>query len=223
MGHRLSAITTRTGDDGTTGMGDGSRISKSHIHIECIGDIDELNSSIGIIVANIYQTSNAANMNMNILEMQEVAQRFQIIQNDLFDIGAELCMPTGYEILKQQSIIYLDEWIKQDNAQLGKLQEFILPGGSIVSSLTHNSRCIARRAERHIVALQKQLLEKTEEQEKSEKKPHITNSNSYAIRAEIIQYLNRLSDWLFIIARLINKHLGCADILWKKSNPQPQK
>jgi len=188
MGHRLSAITTRTGDDGTTGLGDGSRILKSDMHIECIGDVDELNSSIGIIIAQINTLEENNKRNLS-----DVLFKLNQIQHDLFDLGGEICMPAGYELLKQSSLENLDIWIKSDN-KLPRLKEFILPSGSLTAAHTHLSRCICRRAERHIIKLRQ----------------------NFVLRDIIVYYLNRLSDWLFIISRVINQQLNYSDILWHR-------
>ncbi len=200
MGSRLSKITTRTGDDGSTGLGDGSRVSKTNIRIQAIGDIDELNSNIGIIVA--YLQSNYPNLIGKTSEhlFAHLYWKLRLIQHDLFDLGGELCIPAGYELLTQGSLEDLDAWIINENANLEKLKEFILPGGSILSSYTHVARTICRRTERSVIMLRDSL----------------SDDEIKHIRPITIQYLNRLSDWLFIIARCINKALGIEDILWKR-------
>jgi cob(I)alamin adenosyltransferase len=187
MGNRLSSITTRTGDDGTTGLGDGTRVEKTSLRICAIGDVDELNSHIGAILAHI-------DINNDNLFFISLKSKLLDISHDLFNIGGELCLPDEYILLKDKALIDLDEWIVNDNANLSRLQEFILPGGSVISAQAHIARTICRRAERSVLTLH----------------------NVQNIRIQIIHYLNRLSDWLFIISRCINKELGIRDILWQR-------
>jgi cob(I)alamin adenosyltransferase len=133
MGHRLSKITTRTGDDGTTGLGDGSRVGKDEARIAVIGDVDELNSNLGVLLA----------------EPLPPAIRVQLtaIQHDLFNLGGELCMP-GHSVIGDTEVAQLDHWIVEHNAGLPPLREFILPAGSRAASLAHVCRTVCRRAER---------------------------------------------------------------------------
>lgn len=184
MANRLSAISTRTGDDGTTGLGDGSRISKDHARINAIGDVDELNSNIGVLLAE----SLPADIREVLIE----------VQHDLFDVGGELSIP-GFELLKTSRIASLDQTLAAWNADLPRLAEFILPGGCRASALAHVCRTVARRAERNAVHLR----------------------TASPVRSEITQYLNRLSDLLFVAARRLNRSPECQgsgeDVLWKRT------
>ena len=177
MGHRLSAITTRTGDDGSTGLGDGTRVTKDSVRVQAMGDVDELNSCLGVLLA----------------EELPVLIRIPLLraQHALFDLGGELAVP-GFFIMKTEQVTYLDEQIAHFNSQLKPLKEFILPGGSRTAALAHVARSVCRRAERSIVALHHQTP--------------IGNLPQ--------QYLNRLSDLLFILARTLNKEQGVPDTLW---------
>lgn len=177
MGKRLSVITTRTGDSGMTGLGDGSRISKDSVRIHALGDIDELNSHIGMLMC--------AHLSADIQSM------LYAIQHDLFDLGGELCIPNSV-LLKEERITELEKWIESYNSVLPRLEEFILPGGSVISAQAHICRTICRRAERTIVALAKTEI----------------------IRNIPQIYLNRLSDLLFILARFFNQQEG--DVLWNR-------
>jgi len=183
MANRLSKITTRTGDDGTTGLGDGSRVHKGALRIRLMGDIDELNSSLGVLLAE---------------PLSEPARaRLTRIQNQLFDLGGEVCIP-GHRVISEAQVIYLDEAIRELNALLPPLKEFILPGGSRAASLCHVARTIARRAERSMATL-------------------TTDEN---VSAAALQYLNRLSDYLFVQARTLNREAGIPDVLWQRE-PEP--
>ncbi len=181
MGNRLSKIYTRTGDDGTTGLGDGSRISKDSIRVDAMGDVDELNSVIGLILS------------------EPVSQRLQAaltkIQHDLFNLGGEICIP-GYVLLQQACVDGLEETIDNLNGELGPLKEFILPGGSKSAAFCHLARTICRRAERKLIELHR-----------NEKVTEIS-----------LQYLNRLSDLLFVMCRILNKEAGITDVLWKNEH-----
>ncbi|MCO5108972.1 MAG: cob(I)yrinic acid a,c-diamide adenosyltransferase [Burkholderiaceae bacterium] len=179
MGHRLSRITTRTGDDGTTGLGDGSRTRKDSLRIAAIGDVDELNSTIGLLQAEPLP--------------DPVRAALTDIQHDLFDLGGELCIP-GFENLPEGRAARLDELIEHYNADLPRLQEFILPGGSRAAAIAHVARTVCRRAERSIVAL----------------------GRAEEIRPACRQYVNRLSDLLFVLARVVNRHAGATDVMWEK-------
>jgi len=178
MGKRLTRIATRTGDDGTTGLGDGSRVQKNANRIAAMGDVDELNSTLGVLAAEPLP--------------EAVAAALLRIQHDLFDLGGELSIP-GFENLKEDSVARLDEWLDTFNAELPRLQEFILPGGSRPAALAHVSRTVCRRAERSVVTL----------------------GQSDAIRPLLRHYLNRLSDLLFVLARTINRAEGGQDVLWQ--------
>lgn len=179
MGLRLTAIATRTGDDGSTGLGDGSRTSKNSLRIAAIGDVDELNSTLGLLLTEPMPT--------------ELREALLGVQHDLFDLGGELAIP-GYDNLAETQVARLDSLLEQYNAQLPRLAEFILPGGSRAAALAHVTRTVCRRAERALVAL-------GEEQ---------------AVRPALRQYLNRLSDLMFVLARVLNRHAGGNDVLWQQ-------
>ncbi|QVQ25641.1 cob(I)yrinic acid a,c-diamide adenosyltransferase [Achromobacter deleyi] len=181
MANRLSVIATRTGDDGTTGLGDGSRMPKDAPRIAALGDVDELNSVIGLLLTE----SLPADVSADLLT----------IQHDLFDMGAELCIP-GHVALKDEQIAHLDARLAHYNATLPPLREFILPGGSRPAALAHMARTACRRAERAVVAL----------------------ARVDSVNAPVRQYLNRLSDLMFVLARCINKSLGHADTFWASPN-----
>jgi len=179
MGHRLSRIATRTGDDGTTGLGDGSRTRKDSLRIAAIGDVDELNSTIGLLQTEpLPETVRAA---------------LTDIQHDLFDLGGELCIP-GFKNLPEARVARLDALLEHYNADLPRLQEFILPGGSRAAAIAHVARTVCRRAERAIVAL----------------------GGAEPVRPVCRQYVNRLSDLLFVLARVLNRHAGGSDVMWEK-------
>ena len=180
MGNRLSKIYTRTGDDGTTGLGDGSRINKDSLRVEAMGDVDELNSVIGIML-----TEPVPEHLIGLLTQ---------IQHDLFNVGGEICIP-GYVILQQTRIDDLEEAIDTLNDELAPLKEFILPGGSKASAYCHLARTVCRRAERKLVELHRNET--------------VTDIS--------LQYLNRLSDLLFVMCRSINKEAGVLDVLWKNA------
>jgi len=184
MGHRLTQISTRTGDDGTTGLGDGTRVSKDHLRVSAMGDVDELNSQLGVLLAESLP--------------DDVRELLVVIQHELFNLGGELSIP-GYELLKPEAVIRLDEALAHHNAALPRLQEFILPAGTRSAALAHVARTIARRAERAVVAL--------------------TAQSPDAVNAAPRQYLNRLSDLLFVLARVLNRAnldgLGGDDVYWR--------
>ena len=182
MANRLSTITTRTGDDGTTGLGDGSRVPKDHLRVQAMGDVDELNSGLGVLLAEPLPG--------------DVRELLVVIQHELFNLGGELSIP-GFELLKMAAVLRLDEALEHYTAALPRLKEFILPAGTRSAALAHVSRTVARRAERAVVAL----------------------AVVDAVRAEPRQYLNRLSDLLFVLARVLNRAnldgLGGDDVYWK--------
>ncbi len=181
MGKRLTQIATRTGDDGTTGLGDGSRTGKDSLRIAALGDVDELNSVIGLLLVE---------------EMPDDIRKALVgIQHDLFDLGGELCIP-GFENVADAQVARLDELLAHYNATLPRLQEFILPGGSRAAALAHVGRTVARRAERAIVAL----------------------GHEETVRPACRQYVNRLSDLLFVLARVLNRAAGGADVLWQQGH-----
>jgi cob(I)alamin adenosyltransferase len=179
MANRLTKITTRTGDDGTTGLGDGSRIQKSRPRVVALGDVDELNSHIGVLLTEKMPSDFAALLTR--------------IQNQLFDLGGEVCIP-GYHAVTENHVLFLDTAIQKLNADLPALKEFILPGGSRASALAHVARTVTRRAERSLVALS----------EKEDVAPYV------------FQYINRLSDLLFILARALNRAAGVPDVCWTR-------
>ncbi|AJX17708.1 cobalamin adenosyltransferase [Burkholderia ubonensis] len=179
MGNRLSKIATRTGDDGTTGLGDGRRVGKDDVRIAAIGDVDELNSTLGVLLAETLP--------------DDVRAALVTIQHDLFDLGGELCIP-GHTVLGDAHLARLDQWLADYNATLPPLKEFILPAGSRAAALAHVCRTVCRRAERAIVALGRvETLQETPR-----------------------RYVNRLSDLLFVLARVLNRADGGADVLWER-------
>jgi len=178
MGKRLTKITTRTGDDGTTGLGNGARVEKDCARIEALGDIDELNSAIGALLTEPLP--------------EEVRARLLEIQHDLFDLGGEVCIP-GHVMLAKESLARLDALIGKFNAALPALKEFILPGGCRAGAMTHIARAICRRAERQLVRL----------------------SRTETVNALGPQYLNRLSDLLFILSRFINQAANAPETYWR--------
>jgi cob(I)alamin adenosyltransferase len=179
MGHRLSKIVTRTGDAGTTGLGDGTRVGKDAARIDAIGAVDELNSALGVLLAE------------NPPEL--IAGCLVDVQHDLFDLGGELSIP-GYEALREVQVLRLEDAIERFNAELPPLKEFILPGGTRAASLAHVARTACRRAERAVVRL----------------------GASESVREPVRKYLNRLSDLLFVLARVLNRAGGVADVLWRR-------
>ncbi|MCD6735360.1 MAG: cob(I)yrinic acid a,c-diamide adenosyltransferase [Burkholderiaceae bacterium] len=183
MGFRLSKIATRTGDDGSTGLGDGSRTGKDSRRIDAIGSVDELNSTIGLLQVEALPDG--------------VRTALTDIQHDLFDLGGELCIP-GLENLPETRVARLDELLEKYNADLPRLQEFVLPGGSRPAALAHVARTVCRRAERAIVAL----------------------GREEPVRPVCRQYLNRLSDLLFVLSRVLNREAGVADVMWEKARPR---
>lgn len=180
MGNRLSQIATRTGDDGSTGLGDNSRVSKASGRPQAMGDVDELNSHIGLLLCEPLPA--------------DVRELLVDIQHQLFNLGGELSMP-GYELLKDEALQQLDAALAHYNAQLPRLAEFILPAGTRAAAQAHVCRTVARRAERMVVALEQ----------------------GEAMRAAPRQYLNRLSDLLFVLARVLNRVDGGDDVYWKSA------
>lgn len=168
MGQRLTQISTRTGDDGSTGLGDNTRVSKNSLRVHAMGDVDELNSHIGVLLCEDMP--------------QQVRDLLVEIQHQLFNLGGELSIP-GFELLKVEAVTTLDDALAHHNAALPKLQEFILPAGSRAASLAHVCRTVARRAERAVVALGAQD----------------------ALKDTPRHYLNRLSDLMFVLARVLNR------------------
>ncbi len=184
MNDRLTSIITKTGDDGTTGLGDGSRISKNSIRIQAIGDVDELNSQLGLLLTEPSL-------------QQDIIQLLQQVQHRLFDLGAELSVP-GYTALAQEHVTMLEQAVQMHHTTLPPLREFILPGGCVAAAQAHVCRSVCRRAERSVVAV------------------NATEAVSDTAR----HYLNRLSDCLFVIARVLNQRAGQSDIFWQAANKQ---
>jgi cob(I)alamin adenosyltransferase len=182
MGNRLTQIATRTGDDGTTGLGDNTRVSKNSLRVHAMGEVDELNSNIGVLLCDDMPPG--------------VRQLLVEIQHQLFNLGGELSIP-GYELLKPEAVLALDQALAEHNEHLPRLQEFILPAGTRAASQAHVCRTVARRAERAVVAL--------EAQDTLKDTPR--------------QYLNRLSDLLFVLARVLNRYRTDGtvgdDVYWK--------
>ena len=182
MSNRLTQIATRTGDDGSTGLGDGSRTRKDALRVVAMGDVDELNSGLGVLLAEPLP--------------DDIRSLLVVIQHELFNLGGELSIP-GFTLLKADAVLRLDEALAHYNEQLPRLKEFILPAGTRSAALAHVSRTVARRAERAVVAL------------------HALEAVNDAPR----QYLNRLSDLLFVLARVLNRAnldgLGGDDVYWR--------
>lgn len=185
MATRLSVITTRGGDNGTTGLGDGSRVGKDDCRIVAMGDVDELNSLLGLLRTETLPPA------VDILLGR--------IQNQLFDLGAELCIP-GHVAVQAEHVAGLDAAIAEYNTDLGKLQEFILPGGSRAAALAHVARSVCRRAERAVVAMERRDAE----------------SRLPPPSGHVRHYLNRLSDLCFVLARALNRAAGTPDVQWHR-------
>ncbi|MBS0321467.1 MAG: cob(I)yrinic acid a,c-diamide adenosyltransferase [Proteobacteria bacterium] len=177
MGNRLSAIVTRTGDGGTTGLADGSRVAKDSPRIEAIGTVDELNSTLGVLLAEALPPA--------------VRELLTSIQHDLFDLGGELSIP-GHAALVAARVDALEAAVEAFNAELPPLKEFILPGGTRAAALAHVARTVCRRAERTLVTLGQHA-----------EVPDVAR-----------RYVNRLSDLMFVLARVLNRAAGQADVLW---------
>jgi len=187
MGKRLTQISTRTGDDGSTGLGDNTRVSKDSLRVHAMGDVDELNSHLGVLLCE---------------DMPAVVRALLVeIQHQLFNLGGELSIP-GFELLKEEAVQALDDALAQHNASLPALQEFILPAGTRAAAQAHVCRTVARRAERAVVAL----------------------GTQDAMRATPRQYLNRLSDLMFVLARVLNRYRTDGtvgdDVYWRSTRLQ---
>ena len=182
MANRLSQIATRTGDDGTTGLGDGTRVPKNHLRVAAMGDVDELNSHLGVLLAEPLP--------------EDVRELIVTIQHELFNLGGELSIP-GYTLLKDSAVAMLDDALARYNATLPRLAEFILPAGTRSAALAHVARSVARRAERSVIAL----------------------GATAQVNDPPRLFLNRLSDLLFVIARVLNRAnldgLGGDDVYWR--------
>ncbi|MEO7761203.1 MAG: cob(I)yrinic acid a,c-diamide adenosyltransferase [Casimicrobiaceae bacterium] len=212
MGHRLSKIVTKTGDQGTTGLADGSRLSKDSARIDALGAIDELNSAIGVLLAEGVPA--------------DVANELIDIQHDLFDCGGEMAIP-GFVAVTAQQVERLENGVDRHNGGLAPLKEFILPGGTKAAAVAHLARTIARRAERSIVHLAQGVRDSRGAAESPVGSSGAAQSTagsgggaqsptSSAINPVTLQYLNRLSDYLFVIARVCNQRAGRGDVLWQK-------
>ena len=182
MGQRLTQIATRTGDQGTTGLGDNTRVSKNSLRVHAMGDVDELNSNLGVLLCE---------------DMPPAVRLLLVeIQHQLFNLGGELSIP-GFELLKPEAVLALDAALAEHNSTLPRLQEFILPAGSRAAALAHVCRTVARRAERAVVALEGEA----------------------PLKDTPRQYLNRLSDLLFVLARVLNRYRPDGttgdDVYWK--------
>lgn len=189
MGNRLSKIYTRTGDDGTTGMADGSRVSKADLRFDAMGKIDLLNSQIGLLRGYLTQNSHAK---PNHAQFDAKLSR---LQHQLFNLGGELAMPEYRGILAGY-VTELENQIDEWNTHLPPLKDFILPAGTIVTSQVHIARCYCRDAERLLVAL---------------------NSRDYNVSPLSLQFINRLSDWLFVLARVVARLDAGQEVLWDKT------
>jgi cob(I)alamin adenosyltransferase len=179
MAKRLTRIYTRTGDDGSTGLADGSRVGKDSLRIDVIGDVDELNSGVGVLLAEELPA--------------ELRETLVTIQHDLFDLGGELSVP-GHGLIATSHVVRLERELDALNSALPALKDFVLPGGSRAAAAAHLARTVCRRAERKLVALSR-----------TERVPPL-----------LLQYLNRLSDLLFVCARALNRHAGQQDVLWEQ-------
>ena len=187
MGHRLSKIYTRTGDSGTTGLGDGSRVAKDDLRITALGDVDELNATIGVLRSQI-----------SISPIEDKAtwdKSLSLIQHWLFDLGGEVCIP-GFNLVQPVSIDFLENDIDRMNEALPMLKDFILPAGSLSCSYAHQARAVCRRAERSVMSV---------------------HSRDQNIQATSIQLLNRLSDWLSVASRTLQRAEGGSEVLWQKN------
>jgi cob(I)alamin adenosyltransferase len=192
MSNRLTQISTRTGDDGSTGLGDGQRVPKDHLRVQAMGDVDELNSQLGVLLAEPLP--------------EDVRTLLVKVQHELFNLGGELSIP-GFVLLKDGALLQLDESLAYYNGGLPRLAEFILPAGTRSAALAHVARTVARRAERAVVAL-----------------GQAEAAAGGTLRAAPRQYLNRLSDLLFVLARVLNRAnldgLGGDDVYWQSEKLQ---
>jgi cob(I)alamin adenosyltransferase len=179
MAKRLTKIYTRTGDDGTTGLADGTRVAKDAARVQALGDVDELNSAIGALLAEDLP--------------EDLRTSCLAIQHDLLDMGGELCLP-GHTIIDEAHVARLESELEALNASLPALKDFVLPGGTRAAAAAHLARTVCRRAERSLVAL----------------------SRAESVRPLLLQYLNRLSDLMFVAARALNRYGGRDDVLWQQ-------
>ncbi len=182
MGNRLSKIYTRTGDDGSTGLGDGSRVPKDNVRVEAYGSVDEANSCVGVVLANDALPEG-------------IRRCLTDVQHDLFDLGGELCIP-GHRMIAAAHIERLERELDALNDGLPPLKEFILPGGGAAAAACHVARAVCRRAERRCWTL----------------------AHSESVAPEVLQYLNRLSDLLFVIARVLARHAQGSEVIWRRGS-----
>lgn len=183
MAHRLTRIYTRTGDEGTTGLASGVRVSKDDARIEAIGAVDELNSTLGVLLAETLP--------------DEVRTCLTAVQHELFDLGGELSLPR-HSAMGEAHVTRLEEELDRFNAGLPALKDFILPGGSRAAASAHVARATCRRAERRLVSL----------------------SHREALPPVVLKYVNRLSDLLFVLSRVLNRHAATEDVLWQPRRPE---
>lgn len=192
MGHRISKVYTKTGDDGLSGLADGSRLPKSHPRFEAMGALDQLNSQLGLLLAQLQLETDRQPA------LQAIADVLAPWQHVLFDLGGELAMPQ-YQVVQAAHTAQLEQQIDQWTAQLPPLKDFILPGGSLLIAQAHLCRCEARTAERRCQQLH----------------------NLEPMRPAVLAFVNRLSDLFFVAARIIALHQQCAEVLWQ-AQPAPQ-
>jgi len=179
MGHRLSKIYTRTGDQGSTGLGDGTRVEKDNVRVEAYGTVDELNSVIGLLLSNTLTDA--------------MRRKLEEIQHDLFDLGGELCIP-GHTMINSGQVDALEAYLDELNENLPPLKDFILPGGGPAAAACHLARAVCRRAEREVVTL----------------------ARGETVSGVSLAYLNRLSDLLFVMARVLARAEGGTEVLWDR-------
>jgi cob(I)alamin adenosyltransferase len=179
MGHRLSKIYTRTGDKGTTGLGDGTRVDKDSLRVEAYGSVDELNSVIGMLLVHELP--------------DQIHSTLVDVQHDLFNLGGELCIP-GHSMITADQIHWLEQKLDALNADLPPLKDFILPGGGAAGATCHLARTVCRRAERYAVRL----------------------AREESVSEHSLGYLNRLSDLLFVMARVLARLHGGTEVIWQR-------
>ncbi|MDX1458275.1 MAG: cob(I)yrinic acid a,c-diamide adenosyltransferase [Marinobacter sp.] len=184
MGNRLSKIYTRTGDDGTTGLADGSRIGKNSLRVEALGTVDEVNSHVGVLIEHLPHGDPATPL-------------LQRVQHHLFDLGGEFAIPDS-ALITADHVSWLESRLDELNADLPPLKNFILPGGSLAAAQCHLARAVSRRAERVVVAV----------------------AERESVNAFGRQYLNRLSDLLFVLARVLARREGAREVLWEQQKSQ---
>jgi cob(I)alamin adenosyltransferase len=184
MGNRLSKIYTRTGDDGDTGLGDGSRVAKENLRVEAYGTVDETNSAVGVV--------------LGVPLPPEIRRCLTEIQHDLFDLGGELCIP-GHVMITAAHVERLEKELDTFNEDLPPLKDFILPGGGPAAAACHLARAVCRRAERRCWSL----------------------ARTETVAPEALKYLNRLSDLLFVLARVLARAAEGGEVIWRRRAPKP--